>query len=676
MKKINFLFGALAALAMGGAVTACSDDDLDKGIDNGVAEVDQTRYLSVAITNPAATSRANVATDFEDGTTDENYIDKLFFVFYDAQGLPTGTPYQLQFTDNENNADGTNNTTTGTKPGQFGDGTTNNVEKIWKSVIPVALAQGANLPSYVMAFVNPISSSDLLTKSMSELQEMKRKRARCDDNHFPMSNSVYYANNEISGETMARMFATPVLSTQLYKSEKEAKDKPTIDVYVERYAAKVKLNVLPTAIANNTDKVNGYELKFIPTAWRPNAIDEETYILKHYGVYVDGALVEKPTFGQLDAVLGSWWNDPDLFRSYWGCSPSYYKNIYPKVSDDVTDNPAGTYNVHYFTYDEIESDKLATEESADKSILQPAIKWDATNGFNTAFYARETTAALKSWKDASTSGYNPLATMASIVIAGKYEVYATGSTTPLTLTDGFWLFGKTGGKWNLYKSKDEVKVAIGANQNVVLKNISTTDVPNYQPIRIGDPNAENAAANIVAGTYFNIEHPSKEVRTAAKTTVAGRLVALQLNETVAGSGLYWYNNGNYELITTTNLNAVNAALLTAGYATQYGKNLCYFNIPIEHLGIYESATGATGTYVEGAKNADGTYNFNSCPAGSFGLVRNHVYNINVSKISGLATALRDENQPIVPPVDEVEYHIAAKLNVLSWRIVPTQNVIL
>ena len=45
MKKINFLFGALAALAMGGAVTACSDDDLDKGIDNGVAEVDQTRYL-------------------------------------------------------------------------------------------------------------------------------------------------------------------------------------------------------------------------------------------------------------------------------------------------------------------------------------------------------------------------------------------------------------------------------------------------------------------------------------------------------------------------------------------------------------------------------------------------------------------------------------------------------
>lgn len=675
MKKINFLFGALAALAMGGAVTACSDDDLDKGIDNGVAEVDQTRYLSVAITNPAATSRANVATDFEDGTTDENYIDKLFFVFYDAQGLPTGTPYQLQFTDNENNADGTNNTTTGTKPGQFGDGTTNNVEKIWKSVIPVALAQGANLPSYVMAFVNPISSSDLLTKSMSELQEMKRKRARCDDNHFPMSNSVYYADNKISGETMARMVATPILSTQLYKTEEEAKLKPTIDVYVERYAAKVKLNVLPTAIENNTDKVNGYELKFIPTAWRPNAIDEETYILKHYGVYVDEALVEKPTFGQLDAVLGSWWNDPTLFRSYWGCSPSYYANTYPKVSDDVTDNPAGTYNIHYFTYNEIESNKLASEESADQSILQPAIKWDENNGFNTAFYARETTAALRSWKQAKELGYNPLATMASVVIAGKYEVYETGSNTPLTLTDGFWLFGKTGNKWNLYKTKDDIKVAMGNNQNVVLINVSKTETPNYQPIRIGDPNAENAADNIVAGTYFNVEHPSKDVRTAAKTTVAGRLVALQLNETVVGSGLYWYNNGNYELITTTNLNNVNAALLTAGYATQYGKNLCYFNIPIEHLGIYESATGATGNYVEGAK-VDGVYDFSKCPAGSFGLVRNHVYNINVSKISGLATALRDENQPIVPPVDEIEYHIAAQLNVLSWRIVPTQNVIL
>ena len=65
MKKINFLFGALAALAMGGAVTACSDDDLDKGIDNGVAEVDQTRYLNVTISNPKqGGSRATTDADF------------------------------------------------------------------------------------------------------------------------------------------------------------------------------------------------------------------------------------------------------------------------------------------------------------------------------------------------------------------------------------------------------------------------------------------------------------------------------------------------------------------------------------------------------------------------------------------------------------------------------------
>lgn len=147
MKKINFLFGALAALAMGGAVTACSDDDLDKGIDNGVAEVDQTRYLSVTISNPTGSgSRANEATDFEAGTGLENYVHELFFVFYDALGNPTGEHYQLSFTDNVNNTDGTNNTETGKVDGEFNPGgndtpgTPNqSVGKVWTSVIPVTL---------------------------------------------------------------------------------------------------------------------------------------------------------------------------------------------------------------------------------------------------------------------------------------------------------------------------------------------------------------------------------------------------------------------------------------------------------------------------------------------------------------------------------------------------------
>ena len=114
----------------------------------------------------------------------------------------------------------------------------------------------------------------------------------------------------------------------------------------------------------------------------------------------------------------------------------------------------------------------------------------------------------------------------------------------------------------------------------------------------------------------------------------------------------------YVAITADNLNNVNSDLLSAGYARQYGEGLAYFSIPIQHLGF----------------NQTGTLDYTTARAGSFGLVRNHVYAINVKSISGLATALRDANQPIVPPMDEKTYYINARLNVLNWRLVPTQEV--
>lgn len=695
MKKINFLFGALAALAMGGAVTACSDDDLDKGIDNGVAEVDQTRYLSVTISNPTGSgSRANEATDFEAGTGLENYVHELFFVFYDALGNPTGEHYQLSFTDNVNNTDGTNNTETGKVDGEFNPGgndtpgTPNqSVGKVWTSVIPVTLKQGDNLPSYVMAFVNPINSSGLITKTLAQLDETERNLARCTDTHFPMSNSVYYGNNIISGETNARMVATPITTAQLATSKEAAEDAPSVEIYVERYASKVKLtlNNEEGTIVDN-EGVNGYKLTFVPEYWRPNAISENTYVVKRYGV-IDGETVNyKPTYSDLLGNFNNltWWNDAPLFRSYWAASPSYYKNAYPSVSDDVTDatatgRPADGYAVHYFTYKEIEESKLATETG--NSILSPSIEF-GENGFNEAFYARETTTYSGAWKkgEGETKNYNPLATIPSIVIVGRYKVTPTDGGAALADESSFYLYGKTNSKYNLYQTEEEVKKAMATRQNVVLMNIAGEgETPNYQPVRIGEVAAGSA---YVAATSFTVKHPSETVRDAANIKVAGRLVALQIPEDNIPTGLFWYNanaaedENPYQAITTTNVSKVNEALLTAGYATLYGGGRCYFNIPIEHLGIRTNVSGSTGDYVTNAKNADGTYNFNSCPAGSFGLVRNHVYNINVSKISGLATALRDENQPIVPPVDEVEYHIAAKLKVLNWRIVPTQNVIL
>lgn len=289
--------------------------------------------------------------------------------------------------------------------------------------------------------------------------------------------------------------------------------------------------------------------------------------------------------------------------------------------------------------------------------LQPSIKF-TNNKFAGAFYSRETTASAKAWNGeaAATAAnkFNPLATMASAVIVGRYKVTATDGTE-LADNSTFYLYGKTGNKWNLYK-EGEIAEAMVKQQNTVLKNVAAEgEAPNYQPVPVTE------AAN------FIVDHPSYAVREIAGKPVAGRFVALQLKPNV--TGYYWYNpnatgDNKYQAIDATNINNVNADLLSTGYARKYGEGLCYFSVPIKHLGFPEGAV------------VDNIISFEDCVAGSFGLVRNHVYNLNVSKITGLATALRDPNQPIVPPADEQTYYIHAKLNVLNWRIVPEQNVIL
>ena len=683
MRKRNLFFSAIMVLAMG-ALSSCSDD---LTTDNQVQTIDhdQVRYLNVTISSP--TSVGTRAASFQEGTSEENFVKNMTFVFYDAAGLPTGQSYDAPtFKSNE------------TKDG-FTDLTGNgNVDKIWTSTVPVQLAQGENLPAYVVCFINSLGIAELKTKSLAELDEVMRQAVIRTDtetektgegedatttttikNYFPMTNAVYYGTDVITGETNVRVFAAPIITGQLYATEDAAKTGKTVDIYVERYAARVQLTMANTASKANTSDVNGYTLTFVPEYWRPNAIDQNIYAVKRYGlIEADNKANYNPTYTALLGNFGSrtWWNDATNFRSYWGCSPSYYENEYPEVSDDITDvasknDYTGTgankypYSLHYFNYDQIASSTVAGGV-----IFQPSNQWDATNGFNQVYYARETTTASRAWgyNQTTQKGYNPLASIPSAVIVGYYTL--TRTNTNLTeVPEGrptFYLYGKTNSKHNLYFDSN-IQSAMIDNQSVVLQKTEIT---------------EGGVTTVTYPTYrgttgWKVEHPSKAVRDINKVKVAGRLVALQLDANALPNNLYYYDatkpdGQKYVQITTENINIVNSNLLTTGYATKYGDGIAYFNIPIEHLGIRDDA----GNYVTDAKKATtgNEYDFTKCPAGSFGIVRNHVYTINVTGISGLGTALRDKNQPIVPPVDEKTYYISAKLNILNWRIVPPQSV--
>lgn len=133
-----------------------------------------------------------------------------------------------------------------------------------------------------------------------------------------------------------------------------------------------------------------------------------------------------------------------------------------------------------------------------------------------------------------------------------------------------------------------------------------------------------------------------------ETTTGRYYVYLQLSAT--GKGKTWYKSNTVEAEAFTAVDAVNAYLLANLEKAQvYKGGMTYYYFPIAHLG-------------------------NAGKIGKYGVVRNHIYDCNITKIVGLGTPVYDPTEKIYPeqPIDD-ETYLAARINILSWRLV-TQDI--
>ena len=56
--------------------------------------------------------------------------------------------------------------------------------------------------------------------------------------------------------------------------------------------------------------------------------------------------------------------------------------------------------------------------------------------------------------------------------------------------------------------------------------------------------------------------------------------------------------------------------------------------------------------------------------GLYGVVRNHIYDVNINSVVGLGTPVYDPEEVIVPQKpDKDETYIAAEIKILAWRVV-------
>lgn len=634
MNRSQILLASIALLGSG----LCSCSSEEPVVNTGeVSDKDQSLYLKVALRDVNSATRADDSDEFfEAGTEAENKIENLQFKFYDASGTQI-------FQQTVQNVDFSNSEW--------------NVGRIGVATIKVDVEKGSNMPAYVVCFANPVNWTGVEDETtMQGLRNVKRNGFKGTQSNFAMNNSVYYGDDPISGSKNVKMVGAPILKGQLFTSEKaaeEAEDGNVVDIYIERYAAKVKVSVAETAIANST--VGGYTLKFNPEYAGITADAEEMYAVKRFST-TDGDDSPIPSFADVNNALGTWtsWNDSPLHRSYWACSPAYYATQFPSVSDNIIDLAAnGTtgageivapYQLKYYSYNQI-MNNAGTDGS--KAI--------SANGEKVALYTLENTMGA-----AAFASRNPKAAAPSVLLVGNTTLSANGTDLPAGTTFFIWnnkiYFGNSVPA-GASDGASTIMDAMLATQTVLASNAQ------------GAPLTTAALAN----STVQVAHPAKTARDVTDALLSEDLVTLQITK-VGAQEIYYKPLGSGSWIAlpaddADALNYVNRQLAgQLNYAHAYTSGKCYYTIPIQHLGYTENTTGAPLT--------DGKLDWSKVRVGDFGLVRNHVYDINITNINGYGTGILDLDNPIVTPMETNSYWIKYSLNVLNWRIVPTQNVIL
>lgn len=289
MKLKGLLWGACACAVLAG----CSNDEVAVDNGNGTVESTGNAYMKVRIAMAGGpSSRANEG-GYDYGTTDEQSIDNVFFMFYDNAGNWV--------------ADGKlqeNVTVNGNTPqeGQQ-DG---NVEAIAEAVVALELQEGEAFPTQVVAYVNMKDKQTTLSgKSIADAKKEAANSVYTYTNtdgkysNFVMTNSTYLNNgNEKIGTDVSR--------DQFFETEDAAKTANPVEIYVERLAAKVTvLNSTPTI--NDID-AGDYTLTFVPEGYAISGLNTSEYYLKHV----------QTTWSSWD-----WFNEPADYRCFWAEDPNY-----------------------------------------------------------------------------------------------------------------------------------------------------------------------------------------------------------------------------------------------------------------------------------------------------------------------------------------------------------------
>lgn len=400
--------------------------------------------------------------------------------------------------------------------------------------------------------------------------------------------------------------AVPLTAANIKTSADEAKEAP-VEIYVERVAAKVVL----TASGKVTGTTNIFD-----THKDSSPLDNNSATTSPIDVYVQ---------------LHGW----ELYNDH--STSNLLKNIDPAWGngDGLGLNWNDRFNFRSYW-----------ALSQDDSVLNDEFAWQYTSekqtekGFKTEYGFA--VASDATYTDATTYTYCGENTGVSTVstIEGNKVITPYNKNTKVILKGQLMQSDGNGGyealelaRWygTDYAGEEALRIAVANSLKYTL--YSSPDGINFDSIKPAD-------LMCVAGSVVGAEAYE---------------VGFQLSTTADfGENKTWYkydSTQGYVLFGTvddhdSNTTATNNDLKNVQPALLYKTGQTYYIIDIEHFGTQTAA---------------------------YGVVRNHVYQIDINSIKGYGSPIFDGYSDVVTPPDYPEEdessYVAAKINVLSWKIV-------
>lgn len=590
----------------------CSDNELNQENQPQVAK-DGKMYMKVSISSPTAGSRA-LPEESENQFENGDEFENAIEEIHFVFYNKNGNRLKASTMTKAQKGSEMNDT-------QFASGTQGvngtSIETNLEMIVPVDV-NADHQPYYVMAYVNPTTKDQTGATSLNDIFNLTRGENQYKNNkgNFVMNNAVYYSGTDAAAPTNA------VVIKKLCQTKEEAQESSeTTEIYVERMCAKVKV----------TDIIN--------------AEGKESHIFTNNddGINVGENLVENMEikFHPVGWALNATANNSYLVKQFKKTDVTAipYNTVNNRFDNKFRNawNAAENHRSYWCTslyYEKTDYPKVASQ-------------YDKTQQNNHLNYL--------TYKEASSDEYKKIwGNVAYCLEQTVNDVDVPMSANTSVIVFGYYTLNENAEK-DFYTLETTTKPIVYEETEDLIKKMAETANALY--IKKENVEEYELVGNDKLSAVYELKHPALNVKN--DRLIPARYVYLQVKETLPEGEAYYYfdeETKEYEVVNASNKTKVNQQLLLSSTpATKYGNGMVYYNIPIEHFGKLDDGNAGYGTY---------------------GVVRNHYYNINIQGITGLGTAIADENDPIIPPTEEQKYYVKTKLNVLAWKLMTTQNVTL